>query len=592
MTPAFEHCPDLTGSRCAQARAFLDSLTAGHPHILEPSLRELIDQCALCTARYNAIKWARSEASTDLVELEQFLGSAFQYGVDASNELDREWHRRAPNDRHQVEAFYRETPWYVYNLVLWEASGRRPDYVSQATTMLEQLECRTIIDFGAGVGNDSLKLAMQGYNVFAVEFDNAASQFLRYRAKARNLKNLTFINIDSADIDSLRADALWAMDVIEHLPDPIETLTPILANTRVFIFDSEHTGTSGGRQEFHFQHSKEELAEVWETQGYWPLEVVPDTATINVYARANFHKQQGNSISLKTAESRQSRAANRSPVTTVVLDLDGVVWRDNRTVSGVKSAIASIQERRLPLFYLTNNTTQSRPGLCKRMQDAGINARPDQIFTASYITATYLSTHRSTSSLYVTIGGADALIAELRARNLNCETLAEYVEKTHSDRGLCSIVIGHQPDFSYEEITRLLSVSSMVQEVFAAERDLWYSTSTGPMPSSAWMVAAVEEVLQKKAETLGKPNAIALNTLAEVRGVDVRSVLMVGDSLEVDVLAAHNSGSLSCYFDDPRVGVTRAPGTNASNADFVIRDLRELQYILKRLLRQNKGLSQ
>jgi len=577
------HCPEMGGPRCAQATAFLDSLVAGRPHILEPSIRRLIDLCDECTRRYNEIKWARSEGSTGLVELERFLGNQFQYGINASDQLDKEWRQRAPRDPYEVEAFYRETPWYVYNLVLWEASGRRPNYVQQAMATLNTLQCQTIIDFGAGVGNDALKFALQGYTVIAVEFDNLASRFLRYRAHARKLDNLMFVDFDSVDLTKLRADALWAMDVIEHLPNPVETLTPILANTRIFLFDSEHTGTSHGRQEFHYQHSPAELAKAWSARGYKPLKPPQDAGTVKVYYR----EENGRSEVQKVRNSALLPAKRKPklPLTTVVLDLDGVVWRDNRAVSGIASAVEDIRSRSLAPYYLTNNTTESRLQLSERMRQIKIEVQPDKIFTASLIAATYLSSHKESSALYVVVSGTDTLINDLRIKGLRCESLPQYAGKSPSGRESCSIVIGYKPDFGYEDIEQLLSVSSMVTDVFAAESDLWYSTSNGPKPGSSWIVAAVETILQKTSITLGKPNATALRTLAEVEGVEIGSILMVGDSVDVDVVAANNAGCISCYFDD--LQIDRTPNSVDGDAipDFVIRDLGELRYVLMGLTR-------
>jgi 2-polyprenyl-3-methyl-5-hydroxy-6-metoxy-1,4-benzoquinol methylase len=217
--------------------------------------------------------------------LESFLAGELEQGIDASRALADDWRSRPRHSASDVAAFYRETPWYAYNLTLWQASGRRPKYVQQALPFLRQLRCRAIIDFGAGVGNDSLALAELGFNITAVDFDNLSSKFLRYRAERRGLDNLTFADIDHSQLATLQGDTLWAMDVVEHLVDPVATLTPVLARTRVFISDSEYTGVSAGRQDFHFQHDMADLGRAWAGLGYHAIEVPSTASTMSVLVR-------------------------------------------------------------------------------------------------------------------------------------------------------------------------------------------------------------------------------------------------------------------------------------------------------------------
>lgn len=70
-----------------------------------------------------------------------------------------------------------------------------------------------------------------------------------------------------------------------------------------------------------------------------------------------------------------------------------------------------------------------------------------------------------------------------------------------------TVITGHFPGFGYSDITRLLTIAGQAIDLFATDRDLWYSTQGGPRPSSGWVVAAVEEVLRLRATTIGKPNA-------------------------------------------------------------------------------------
>jgi HAD superfamily hydrolase (TIGR01450 family) len=564
------------GISCSAVRDYLDGLSAGVHYHLPPATRAHIDECPSCSNFYNQVKWKLSDGSSDLAELKEFLGNEFKSGVDASAELANEWKIKSPQTPDQVLAFYRETSWYAYNLVLWQASGRRPNYVERAQPILRRYRCESIVDFGAGVGNDALKLAALGYHVIAVDFDNMSSRFLRYRADVRKLANFEFIDIDSADLSTIKPDALWAMDVIEHLINPVQMLAPVLQTARLLIYDSEHTGTSCGKQNFHFQHPEPQLTHAWKSMGYTSVSGHGD---LHIYAKPRHPSAAG-----QTAVHHRAPWPSRPPLSGVVFDLDGVVWRDHRAIPGIDSAIRQAREMRLKVSYLTNNSSQSRGYLADRMRQLNLEVEPEDIFTAAHIAALHLSQGELMSRHYVTIGGGDALLDELSVVGLDVETLASFVDSGTERADTCSIVVGHSPKFGYDEVTELLRMSRQVQDIFASERDRWYASSTGPLPSSAWIIAAIEEVVNRKALTLGKPNSIALGTVATAMGIDVRSMLMVGDSLEIDIPAAHNAGALCCYFDDPRIHGADFAIPSTTDPDFIIRDLSCLQYIIRGLL--------
>ena len=100
---------------------------------------------------------------------------------------------------------------------------------------------------------------------YTYEINSLSNKFLKWRVKARKLEIKMHSIISTIDQDY---DLLWAMDVIEHLADPIVTLKPLLGKCRLFIYDTEYSGKSGGRHPFHFQHREKELHDAWKDLGF------------------------------------------------------------------------------------------------------------------------------------------------------------------------------------------------------------------------------------------------------------------------------------------------------------------------------------
>jgi SAM-dependent methyltransferase len=252
---------------------------------LDAGVREHVDGCRDCWRALVAARWTIAGSSRDVDELRVFLGDGFEWGLDSSWRLVEDWHASDRNSREEISAFYRETKWYIYNLVLWEASGQRPRYVAAASSLLDRHRVQSVLDFGAGVGTDALRFCDIGLSVIASEFDNQASRFLRWRAAKRECE-ITFVDAETLDSTRFSVDMIWALDVVEHLPRPIETLRTPLASAKVFVYDSEHVGHSRGRHPFHFQHDPRALALAWNEQGFVRDERCSSESGLEVFVRS------------------------------------------------------------------------------------------------------------------------------------------------------------------------------------------------------------------------------------------------------------------------------------------------------------------
>jgi hypothetical protein len=268
---------------CADAREAIERMSRSGAVLLTSSLRSHVDACRACWRLVVDARWRVAEQSDDVRELREFLGGGFQAGVDPSWALADEWNSQPRDSQAAVEHFYRTTPWYVYNLVLWKASGQRPNYSARAKGLIQQHRITSVLDFGAGVGTDALQFAAGGLRTAVVELNELAAAFLMWRAQRRGiaLRRLPIGGDKPREVFEL----LWAVDVIEHLWNPLDTLQPYLSASRLLIYDSEHKGQSSGRQPFHFNHDEDALDRAWMELGLEVDLAGSQTADMRVFVR-------------------------------------------------------------------------------------------------------------------------------------------------------------------------------------------------------------------------------------------------------------------------------------------------------------------
>lgn len=222
------------------------------------SMKKHLNNCKYCWDKWNFWRWNKSINHELIIDLKDYLGLDFKVNYDSSWALAEEWSNKKRISQNDIDEFYITSKNYLYNLAIWEASGNRPNYVEQAIPILKNLNCKTILDFGCGIGNDGVKLLKNGYKIIFFDISIANLDFLSYRLNKEQLENYIIINTFSNLID-INYDTIWAMDVIEHLSEPFSIFSDLLLKNNVFIYDTDHAGTSNGRQPFHFQHNTEKF---------------------------------------------------------------------------------------------------------------------------------------------------------------------------------------------------------------------------------------------------------------------------------------------------------------------------------------------
>jgi 2-polyprenyl-3-methyl-5-hydroxy-6-metoxy-1,4-benzoquinol methylase len=144
----------------------------------------------------------------------------------AVEDLAKEWCENVDTtNRISVEKFYNETEGEIYELMWWHTLSEDLSSLSYVTALHFALRegCRSCLDFGAGVGSGSAVFARHGLKVGLADISSPLLAFSQWRFKLRGLPG-EFFDLKRRDLPGESFDMVTAMDVFEHLADPVEAI--------------------------------------------------------------------------------------------------------------------------------------------------------------------------------------------------------------------------------------------------------------------------------------------------------------------------------------------------------------------------------
>jgi hypothetical protein len=227
-------------------------------------IRTHLDTCLRCWTAWNRFRWDQARTTSLYAELAEFLGEDFQPYFDSSHALAHEWDAADPRTDREMCDFFRTSTSYLYNLAIWEASGNRPDYLSAALPVLRRTAPANILDYGCGIGSDTLALLNEGFTVFPCDYHSPSTEFLRWRG-ARIGSN---IEVAEPGHLSLAPDVVWTIDTLDHLADLDRQLGPLLDRTRLVISEHIRTNRSHGQQRFHHRRAPALIVQFFGRYGF------------------------------------------------------------------------------------------------------------------------------------------------------------------------------------------------------------------------------------------------------------------------------------------------------------------------------------
>ncbi|MFX0579862.1 HAD-IIA family hydrolase [Nocardia nepalensis] len=257
----------------------------------------------------------------------------------------------------------------------------------------------------------------------------------------------------------------------------------------------------------------------------------------------------------------------------VLYDIDGVLVTSWHEIDGAVDAVRRIRESGLRRAFLTNTTSRTCDEIAERLRAAGFDVDAEEIVTAARLTGEYVGRHYPDASIWVLNHGD--IRADLAALTLDDE---------HPD---VIVIGGAGAEFTHRALSRVVELMLDGVPVVAMHSGLTWATDDGLRIDAGAYLPGLEAAGNAEITVVGKPAAAGFRTCADLMGLDPSEVLMIGDDLHSDVLAAQQVGMTGVLV---RTGKFR-PGVLAAAStapDHVIDSVVELPALLKGLPNRRK----
>jgi NagD protein len=217
------------------------------------------------------------------------------------------------------------------------------------------------------------------------------------------------------------------------------------------------------------------------------------------------------------------------PVESYLMDMDGVIVREEQLVPGADRFIARLREAGRQFLVLTNNSRHTPRDHAANLRRQGLDVADTDIWTSALATARFLSDQRPDGSAFVI--GESGLTTSLYE--------AGYTQTDHNPD---YVVLGETRTYSFERITRAIRLIQGGARFIATNPDDTSPSPEGPLPATGAVAAMISRACGVKPYYVGKPNPLMMRSALRAIDAHSESTVMIGDRMETDIVSGIEAG--------------------------------------------------
>ncbi len=212
-----------------------------------------------------------------------------------------------------------------------------------------------------------------------------------------------------------------------------------------------------------------------------------------------------------------------------LIDMDGVIYRDNHLIPGADRFIRELRSANVPFLFLTNNSQRTRRDVATKLRRLGIDVEDEHVFTCAMATARFLAQQKPGGTAYV-IGEGGLLTALHHNGYAIVDKDPDYV------------VVGEGRTVNFEVMELALRLVLGGAKLVATNLDPNCPTQGGMRPGCGAIVAMLESASGARAFSVGKPSPVMMQGARDELGLPAVRTIVIGDTMETDILGGVQLG--------------------------------------------------
>ena len=224
------------------------------------------------------------------------------------------------------------------------------------------------------------------------------------------------------------------------------------------------------------------------------------------------------------------------PIRGLVLDMDGVLWKDSSPIGNLPAIFNSIRLQGFKVILATNNATISVKEYLEKIQGFGVELEPWQIVTSAMASVDTLNkAFPNKGAVYIV--GENGLITGLRENGFNPIT------DPADDLPVVAVIAGMDRMVTYQKLRRAAFHIRTGVPFYGTNPDATFPTPLGLVPGAGSIIAAIETASGVKPIIIGKPSPFMFDLSKERMKLSRDEILVVGDRLETDIAGGQAMGA-------------------------------------------------